>query len=86
MFNGLDNKIKYKIDTVFNYFVFVLSKTVKSVVGNNIDNRQYTGTAISWPDNRDIRITDGRIIESNCTPNTLYIPYGDTICHQHVTL
>ena len=58
MYNGLDNKIKQiQLFTVFNYFVFVLSKTVKSVVGN----RQYT--ARSWPDNRDIQITDGRITE-----------------------
>ena len=39
----------------FNYFVFVLSRIV-------VENRQLY-TARSRPDNRDIRITDGRITE-----------------------
>ena len=47
----IDNEIKQK----FNYFVFVWSKIL---VG-----KQTIYIARSRPDNRDIRITDGRITE-----------------------
>ena len=47
----LDNKIKQ----IFNYFVFVSSKSL-------VENTPIY-TARSWLDNRDIRKTDGRITE-----------------------